>query len=175
MSNDIRCALRPDTKDTTCKQDFRNGTLVTLKRKYVSKPLHMLNNWTHQIVCFDQPMKSDQSDFFFSYFTQVDGIELLLHNVALVMDSWFILEMRGGRGNRLAIFMQPTLLGVQSWVRFCQQEFWEFPRLVGRYCSYLLPKQAGGTPQILVDKTSPMTGRLRVYISCDNFAYHRLD
>ena len=58
---------------------------------------------------------------------------------------------------------QCTLLGVQSWVRFCQQEFGEFPRLVGRYCSYLLPKQAGGTPQILVDKTSPMTGRLRVY------------
>ena len=35
--------------------------------------------------------------------------------------------------------------------------------MVGRYCSYLLPKQAGGTPQILVDKTSGMTGRLRVY------------
>ena len=34
---------------------------------------------------------------------------------------------------------------------------------MGRYCSYLLPKQAGGAPQILVDKTSPMTGRLRVY------------
>ena len=59
--------------------------------------------------------------------------------------------------------MGNTLLGVQSWVRFCQQEFWELPRLMGRYCSYLLPKQAGGTPQIIVDKTSPMTGRLRVY------------
>ena len=35
---------------------------------------------------------------------------------------------------------------------------------MGRYCSYLLPKQAGGTAQILVDKTSPMTGRLRVYL-----------
>ena len=58
-------------------------------------------------------------------------------------------------------FSQPaTLLGVLSWVRFCQQEFGEFPRLVGRSCSYLLLKQAGGTPQILVDKTSPMTGRL---------------
>ena len=55
-----------------------------------------------------------------------------------------------------------TLLGVQSWVRFCRQEFGEFPRLVGRHYSYLLPKQARGTPQILVDKTSPMTGRLRV-------------
>ena len=60
-------------------------------------------------------------------------------------------------------FIIITLLGVQSWVRICQQEFGEFPRLVGRYCSYLLPKQAGGTPQILVDKTSRMTGRLRVY------------
>ena len=56
-----------------------------------------------------------------------------------------------------------TLLGVQSWVRFCKQEFGEFPWLVGRYCSCQLPKQAGGTPQILVDKTSPLTGRLRVY------------
>ena len=55
-----------------------------------------------------------------------------------------------------------TLLGVPSCVRFCQQEFGEFPWLVGRYCSYLLPKQAGGTPQIIVDKTSCMTGRLRV-------------
>ena len=39
---------------------------------------------------------------------------------------------------------------------------------MGRCCSYLLPKQAGGTPQILVDKTSvtsPMTGRLRVYLT----------
>ena len=35
--------------------------------------------------------------------------------------------------------------------------------LVGRYCSYLMHKQAGGTPQILVDKTLRMTSRLRVY------------
>ena len=51
-------------------------------------------------------------------------------------------------------------------MRFCQQEFGEFPRLVGRYCSYLLPKKAGGTPQILGYKTSRVTGRLRVYM-CD--------
>ena len=30
---------------------------------------------------------------------------------------------------------------------------WDVPRLVGRYCSYLLPKQAGGTPQIKVNPT----------------------
>ena len=46
-----------------------------------------------------------------------------------------------------------TLLGGSSFARFFQQEFGEFLRLVGRYCSYLLPKQAGVTPQILVDKT----------------------
>ena len=35
---------------------------------------------------------------------------------------------------------------------------------MGRYCSYLLPKQARGTPQILVFKTLGMTGRPTVYI-----------
>ena len=40
---------------------------------------------------------------------------------------------------------------------------------MGRYYSYLLPKQARGTPQILVDKTSPMTGRLRVYLELMKF------
>ena len=62
-----------------------------------------------------------------------------------------------------------TLLGVPSWVRFCRREFWEFPWLMGRYCSYLLPKQAGGTLQIFVDKTLRMTNRLRVY-ECDGFS-----
>ena len=55
-----------------------------------------------------------------------------------------------------------TLLGGSSFARFGQQEFGEFPRLVGRYCSYLLPNQARGTPQILVDKTLRMASRLRV-------------
>ena len=59
-----------------------------------------------------------------------------------------------------------TLLGVQSWVRFCQQEFGEFPRPAWAVGSYSSPP-AGGTPQILVDKPSPMTGRLRVYSNCD--------
>ena len=30
---------------------------------------------------------------------------------------------------------------------------WDVPRLVGRYYSYLLPKQAGGTPVIKVNPT----------------------
>ena len=30
---------------------------------------------------------------------------------------------------------------------------WDVPRLVDRYCSYILPKQAGGTPQIKVNPT----------------------
>ena len=59
--------------------------------------------------------------------------------------------------------MMFTLLGGSSFARFCQQEFGEFLWLLGRYCSYLLPKQAGGTPHILVDKTLRMTSRLRVY------------
>ena len=57
-----------------------------------------------------------------------------------------------------------ALLGVPSCVRFCQQEFGELPRLVGHYCSYLLPKQAGGTTQILVSKTLRMIGRPALYI-----------
>ena len=32
--------------------------------------------------------------------------------------------------------------------QLCCSQFGEFPRLVGRYCSNLLPKQARGTPQI---------------------------
>ena len=52
----------PDTKDTTCKQDFRNRTFVTLKWKYFSIPLHMLISQTNQIFYYDQSMKSDQSD-----------------------------------------------------------------------------------------------------------------
>ena len=54
-----------DTKDTTSKQDFRIGTCDTLKWNYFSKPLHMLNNPTNWIVCFDQPMNSNQSDSLF--------------------------------------------------------------------------------------------------------------
>ena len=30
---------------------------------------------------------------------------------------------------------------------------WDVPRLVGRFCSYLLPMQAGGTPQMKVNQT----------------------
>ena len=47
------------------KEDFRIRTFVTLKWKYFSKPLHVLNNRTNQIASFDQPMKSDQSDCLF--------------------------------------------------------------------------------------------------------------
>ena len=56
------------------------------------------------------------------------------------------------------------LLGVQSWVRFCQQEFGEFPRPAWAVGSYSSSPPAGGTPQILVDKTLRMTSPLRVYI-----------
>ena len=37
---------------------------------------------------------------------------------------------------------------------------------MGPYCSYLLPKQAGGTPQTFVDKTLRMTSRpaLKIHV-----------
>ena len=55
-------------------------------------------------------------------------------------------------------------LSIQSWVRFCQQEFGEFPWPAWAVGSYSNGRPAGGTPQILVDKTSPKTGRQRVYV-----------
>ena len=44
-----------------------------------------------------------------------------------------------------------TLVGVQPWLGCLR--LGEFPRLVGRYCWYLLPKQDGGTFQIKVNRT----------------------
>ena len=38
---------------------------------------------------------------------------------------------------------------------------------MGRYCSYLLPKQAGGTTQIIIFKTLQMIGRPALYV-CEN-------
>ena len=43
------------------------------------------------------------------------------------------------------VWWSDTLVGLTS--------IWEFPGLVGNYCSYLLPKQYGGTPQIYVNPT----------------------
>ena len=47
---------------------------------------------------------------------------------------------------------------------FEDEDLGNSPRLVSRYCRYLLPKQAGGTLQILIFKTLRMTGRLTVYV-----------
>ena len=55
-----------------------------------------------------------------------------------------------------------TLLGGSSFARFCQQEFGEFPRPAWAVGSYSSGPPAGATLKILVDKTSPMSGRLRV-------------
>ena len=51
-------------------------------------------------------------------------------------------EVRGVAAHSSYKKVYSTLLGVQSWVKFCQQEFGKFPRLVGRYYTYLLPTQA---------------------------------
>ena len=45
----------------------------------------------------------------------------------------------------------------------------EFTRLVGRYCSYLLPKQAGGIHQILIFETLRMIRRPALYNSGEIF------
>ena len=54
------------------------------------------------------------------------------------------------------------LYTLRRW--FCQQEFGEFPQPAWAEGSHSSgpPAAAGGTPQILVDKTSAMSGRLRV-------------
>ena len=44
-------------KDATHKEDFRNRTFVTLKRRYFSQLLQRLIHWTNQIGCFNQTMK----------------------------------------------------------------------------------------------------------------------
>ena len=44
---------------------------------------------------------------------------------------------------------------------------WRVPRLVGRYCSYLLPKQTGGTTQIPILETLGMIGRPALHCSCE--------
>ena len=117
-------------------------------------------------------------DSLLSYRTDPAKFPIIVSQVRKEATFWLLkpfmtLRVQGGPtefypGNRnilndLSNSILNILLGGSSFARFCQQEFGEFPRLVGRYCSYLLPKHAGGTPQILVDKTSPMTGRLRVY------------
>ena len=66
----------------------------------------------------------------------------------------------------------PTIWGSLSVVRFWRWGFGEFPRLVGRYCSYLLPKQARGTPQILIFKTPRPIGRPRLYFLAKNYTWN---
>ena len=69
------------------------------------------------------------------------------------------------QGFNFQIEILTTLLGDPSFVRFCQQEFGMFHHPAWAVGSYSSGPPAGGTPQILVDKTSRMTGRLRVYSS----------
>ena len=50
--------------------------------------------------------------------------------------------------------------------------FWEFPHLDGRYCSYLLPKQDGGTSQINPTQPSQQMG---LPVACGGyFRYSRI-
>ena len=60
------------------------------------------------------------------------------------------------------------LYTLRQLVRFCQQDFGEFPRPSWAVGSYSSSPQAGGTLQVLVDKTLRMTSRLRVYADLNN-------
>ena len=60
-------------------------------------------------------------------------------------------------------YHQYTERGGSSFVRFLRQEFGKFFQLVGRYCSYLLPKQTGRTTQILIFKTLRIMSRPSLY------------
>ena len=44
-----------------------------------------------------------------------------------------------------------------------KMRIWGVPLAVGHYCSYLLPKQTGGTTQILVFETLRMIDRPALY------------
>ena len=57
-----------------------------------------------------------------------------------------------------------TERGGGSFARVWKWGFEESPRPAWAVGSYSSGPPAGGTPQIIVDKTSPMTGRLRVYL-----------
>ena len=55
-------------KDTRHSQHFRNGSFVALKQKlsqFLPTLEHSVCNWTNQTACFDEPLKSDQSDCLF--------------------------------------------------------------------------------------------------------------
>ena len=76
-------------KYSTYKQDSRKGTFVTLKWEYFSKPLHMLNNQTHQIVCFYhvQNVSGDTSLLIIQTVSFCLGSTLMLSNGALLWSA----------------------------------------------------------------------------------------
>ena len=62
----------------------------------------------------------------------------------------------------LRVYRASHVLGDLGWVDL---DLGSSPRLVGRYCSYLLPKQGGGTSQIQVNKTQSTRTWDALYIS----------
>ena len=51
-----------------------------------------------------------------------------------------------------------TEFPIPSFIEIFRLSFREFPRLVGRYCIYLLPKQGRGTPKTKHDEISRTMG-----------------
>ena len=69
----IQYEAKPDIKEIAYQEDFRKGTFVTIKQKYFSQPLHIESNRTNHIVCFDQPMKSENQIVCFAHTLNVLG------------------------------------------------------------------------------------------------------
>ena len=64
-------------------------------------------------------------------------------SIFLIEDPAWLTRL-SGHGEFINLY---TERGGSSFARFWRQEFGEFPWLVGRYCSYLLPKQMGELPK----------------------------
>ena len=61
----------------------------------------------------------------------------------------------------LIVFLQRR--ASDQWQGFEDKNLGSSPSLLGQQVATVAAHQPGGTPQIIVDKTSRMTGRLRVY------------
>ena len=127
----VRClflfwGLTPDIEDINHRQDFRNGTFVTLKRKYFSKPLHSECNWTNQIACFDQPLKSDQSDCLFCRHSEHFGWHKpCCFMISIFLSGWHIRSdgihkvplsrFLGGNKATVSILQHSIYLIISTW------------------------------------------------------------
>ena len=85
-------------------------------------------------------------------FVEVNTMNVMICHVIMV-SAMSVTVMTQVRSKLNEIVSRHTLLGVQSWVRFCQQEFGEFPRPAWAVGSYSSGPPAGGKlPKFLSSK-----------------------